>query len=75
MDLWLSSKASGNGRNDLDPVTFLEGAVQSLPIANVFVVDVDVDETADLSVTSVKILLQFRMGIAEFGKNFLNRFS
>ena len=49
----------GDGRNDADRIAILRWRIFLLQIANVFVVEIHVDEAADFSVIRVQMLVQF----------------
>src|SRR5579864_8572470 len=53
-----SFSAAGDGGHDADRVALLHGSFFSLQIANVLIVDVDVDEAAQAAIVGVQMLLQ-----------------
>ena len=54
-------RAAGNGRDDADHVTVLERGALLLQVPDVIVVDVDVDEVAQLAIVAVQMSLQLAM--------------
>jgi hypothetical protein len=68
------SNASGDGGNDKEGITFVDGRLRAVSKANILFVKVDIDETAEL-ISIIKVLPQIGILGGQIGKCFPDRFS